>query len=124
MRARRRVNRQREAIGHAVRHTQEFHFAVSDANALARLHRHETIARIDAVLLELRPQKRQRQRAAVDRSVDQRPDVRNAADVIFVAVGQQQRGRSRLALLQIRQVGNQQIDARELRSGKHHARHR
>ena len=91
------------------------------ANALARLNRHEAIAGIDAVLLELRPQERQRQRPAVDRSVDQRPDIGDAADVIFVAMRQQQRGRARLALLQIGQVRNQQVDAGQLRSGEHHA---
>ena len=92
------------------------------AHALARLDRHEAIAGIDAVLLELWPQQRERQRSAVDRSVDQRPDVRHAADVIFMAVRQQQRGRTRLALFEIRQIGDQQIDARQFGSREHHAR--
>ena len=117
-----RVNRQRDAIGHAVRHAQELDLAVADAHALPRLHRHEAIARIDAVLLELRPQQRQRQRRAVDVAFDQRPHVRDAADVIFVAVRQQQRRRPRLALLQVRQIRYQQIDARQFRSGEHDAR--
>ena len=67
--ARRRVNRQRQTVGHAVRDTQELHFTVFDANALARLNRNETIAGIDAMLLEFRTQQRQSQRAAIDRSV-------------------------------------------------------
>ena len=100
-RSRRRMNRQRDAIGHAVRHAQELDLAVADADALARLHGDQPIAGIDAVLFELRPHERQRQRRAVNRTVDERPHIRNAADVIFVAVRQEQRGRPRLALLQV-----------------------
>ena len=98
-RAGRRVNRQRDAVGHAVRDAQELDLAVADANALPRLNGNQPVARIDAVLVELGPQQRERQRRAVHRSVDQRPDVRHAADVILVPVRQEQRGRARLALL-------------------------
>ena len=121
-RSRGRVNRQRDAVGHAVRHAQELDLAVADAHPLPGLNGHEAIARIDAVLLELRAQKRQRQRRPVDISFDQRPHVRNAADVIFMPVRQQQRRRPRLALLQVRQIRYQQIDTRQLRSGEHDTR--
>jgi hypothetical protein len=114
------VNRQRDAVGHAVRDAQEFDLTVSDTHALSGLNRHQTIARIDAVFLELRPQQRERQRCGVNISLDQRPDVRDAADVIFMPMRQQQRRGPRLALLQVRQIGYQQVDARQFRSGEHH----
>ncbi len=117
----RRVHRQRDAIGHAVRDAQELDLAVADAHALARLHRHQAVARIDSMLFELRPQQRERQRRAVHVAFNQRPYVRNAADVVLVAVRQQQRRRPRLALLQVRQIRYQQIDARQFRTREHDA---
>ena len=81
-------------------------------NALSRLNSDQPIAGIDAVLFELRPHERQRQRRAIDRPVDERPHVRHAADMILMTVRQQQRGRTRLALLQIRvRSGISKIDA-------------
>ena len=121
-RARRRMNGHCHAIGHAVRDAQELHFAVAHANALARLNGDEAVAWIDPVLLELRPQERQRQRRRVDRSVDERPEIGNPADVILVPVRQHQRRRPWLALLEIREVRNEQVDPGQFRAGKHHTR--
>ena len=63
-----------------------------DRDAIARPHGVEPIASVDAVLLELRLDERQRQRRAVDRAVDERQHVRHGADVILVAVRQHERG--------------------------------
>ena len=49
-------------------------------------------AGVEAVLLELRLDERERQRRAVDRAVDVRQHVRHRADVILVAVRQHERG--------------------------------
>ena len=119
-RTRRRVQRNRHAVGHAVRHAQKFGFALADAHALPRLHGDEPLARIDAVLFELRAHQRERERRAVHRAIDVRPDIGHGADVIFVAVGQQQSSRPPRELLQIRQIGNHQIDARQFGSAEHH----
>ena len=76
--------------------------------------------RVDAVLLELRLDERQRQRRAVDRSVDERQHVRHAADVILVAVRQHERGGAPF-LLQVGQVRNDPIHAEQLGVREHHA---
>ena len=46
---------------------------------------------VDAVLLELRLDQRQRHRRAVDRAVEERHHVRHGADVVLVAVRQHER---------------------------------
>ncbi len=58
---------------------------------LARLDGDQPVARINSVLFQFRPHQRQRQRRPVDGSIDQRPDVRHTADVIFVSMRQDQR---------------------------------
>ena len=103
----RSVKRERQAVGHAVGHAEEFDFTVSNAHTLPGLDRHKAIAGIDAVLFELRPHERQSQRTAVDGAIDQRPVIGNAADVILVSVRQHECRRAWLALLQVRQVRNQ-----------------
>ncbi len=78
-------------------------------------------APVDAVLLELRLDQRQRQRRAVDRAVDERQHVRHAADVILVAVRQHERGDAPF-LLQVGQIRNDAVDAEQLGVREHHAR--
>ena len=90
----RRVNRQRDAVGHAVRDADELDLERADRHALARPHRDEAVRAVEAVLAQLRLDERQRQRRAVDRAVDVRQHVRHGADVILVAVRQHQ-GRDR-----------------------------
>ncbi len=58
---------------------------------VARLDGLQPIAGVDAVLLELRLDERQRHGRAVDRAVEQRHHVRHGADVILVAVRQHER---------------------------------
>ena len=60
-------------------------------DASARLDRLQPIAGVDAVLFELGLDQRQRHRRAVDRAVEQRQHVRHGADVILVAVREDQR---------------------------------
>jgi hypothetical protein len=73
------------------------------------------------MLLELWPHQRERERRAIDRSIDERPHVRHGANMILVPMREQQRGRSLWKLLEICQVGNEEIDARQLRPGEHDA---
>ena len=81
----------------------------------------DQLAAVDAVLLELRLDHRQRQRRAVDRSVDERQHVRHAADVILVAVRQHEGGDAPF-LLQVREIRDDPIHAEQLRIREHHAR--
>jgi hypothetical protein len=106
----RRVNRHRHAVGDAVRHTQEFDFAVADANPLARPDSDEAFARIDPVFFELGLDQRKRQRGAVHGAVDEGPHIRHPTDVIFVPMREDQRRGPRVALLQVRQIGDEEID--------------
>ena len=69
------------------------------------------------MLLELRPDERQRERRSVDLSVEERHQVRHAADVILVTVRQHQRGHA--PVLQIRQILDDQVHARQLGPGEH-----
>ena len=62
-----------------------------DVDAVARPDRRSASRAVDAVLLELRLDERQRQRRAVDRAVDERQHVRHGADVILVPVRQHER---------------------------------
>ena len=71
----RRVDRERDAVRNAVRDADELDLERSDRDAVVRPDG-DQLAAVDAVLLELRLDQRQRQRRAVDRSVDQRQHVR------------------------------------------------
>jgi len=114
----RRVDRERDAVGHAVRHADELDRERADGDPLARPHG-DQLPSVDAVLLELRLDQRQRQRRGIDRSRNVRQDVRHAADVVFVTVRQHERGGAVL-LLQVRQVGDDPIDAEQFGIREHH----
>ena len=73
------------------------------------------------MLGELRLDERERQRRAVNRSIEVREDVWNAADVIFVPVRQHQRGGASL-LLKVGEVRNDQIHAQQLGIREHDTR--
>ena len=113
---------QRHAVRHAVRDAQELQREVADRDAITRPHGREPVAGIDAVLGQLGFHHRQRQRRAVDRPLDGGQDVRQRPDVIFVAVGENDRRVARRALLDIRDVRDDEIDTEQLRLGKHGAR--
>jgi hypothetical protein len=72
------------------------------------------------VLLQLRLHECERQRRRVDRTVDERHDVRHAADVILVPVRQDEGGGAPF-LLQVREIGDHPIDAEQLGIRKHDA---
>ena len=86
-----RRDRQRHAVGHAVRHADELDRERAHGHALPRLDGLEPVAGIDAVLFELGLDERQRHRRAIDRAVEQLDHVRDGADVILVPVGEDQR---------------------------------
>jgi hypothetical protein len=116
----RRRDCQRDAVGHAVRHADEFDGELPDANALARVHRDEAVARVLPVFLQFRLDQRQRQRRAVDGAVDVAEHVRHGADVVFVPVREDERLQP--VLLQQAQVRDDQIDAKQLRVREHDSR--
>ena len=73
---------------------------------------------LQAVLLQLGFDKGEGERGADDRPADERHHVRHAADVVLVSVREHQRRHAPL-LLQMREIGNDPIDAQLLRVGEH-----
>ena len=64
----RRLNRHRDAVGHAVRHADELDRERADRYRVARLHSHVSRPAHRARALQLRLDQRQRERRAVDRT--------------------------------------------------------
>ncbi len=64
---------------------------------------------------------RQREGRAVNRNVDLAQQKRHRADVIFMAVRQDQCADLVAMLLQIREIGRDDVHAQQFRIGKHHA---
>ena len=92
--AARRVNRDRHAVGHAVRHAQELDRERPDLHAIARPDASQPRLRLAASCSSsFGLDQRQRQRRAVHRPVEVRQHVRHGADVILVPVRQHQRRR-------------------------------
>ncbi len=116
-RAGRRVDRQRHAVRHAVRHADELDLERPDRDGLARLHRHQPPARLG---IELRLEKRQRQRRAVHRPVHVRQHVGHGADVVLVPVRQHEGLHTPRVLLQVREVRDDQVHARQVGFREHH----
>ena len=65
---------------------------------------------------------RQRERGAVNRHVQLRKQKRNAADVVFMAVRQDQAADHLPVFLQVGEIGRDDVDAQQFRIGKHHSR--
>ena len=72
------------------------------------------------VLLQAAFHQRQRESGAVDRHVDFGEEKRSGPDVILVAVRQDKGANHLPVVLQVRQVGHDQVDAQQLSFGKHH----
>ncbi len=115
----RRLDGQRDAVGHAVRHAQELERERADRDALPRLDPDQPSRRLLAERLELALDQRERERRAVDRPLDVGQYVSDRADVVLVPVSKDQR-RDR-ELLERPEVGDDQIDAEQLRLGKRDA---
>ena len=118
--ASRRVNRHGQAVRHAVRHTKELHPNGANRVRIARAHREQPVRMVDAVLVQLRPHKCQRQLARQHRARNPVEHMCNGADVILVAVSQHQRPDASLPRVQYRQVRDNQVDPEQLRFGEHH----
>ena len=75
----------------------------------------------DPVLLQLQRHQAQRQTGAVDRGLDLLQHVGQRADVVLVAVGQEDAADFLLVLDEVRHVGDHQIHAVHVALGKAHA---
>ncbi len=117
--AERRVNRQRDAVRHAVGHADELDGQRSDVHPIAGAHGVQ-LDPVVAVLAEFRFDHRERQRRRVDRALEQAHHVRDAANVILVSVRQDER-RHGPPLLQVGQIGNDSIHPQQFGVREHHA---
>ena len=113
---------ERHAVRHAVRDPDELDGEWADGHGLARFDGLQSVACVDAVLFELRLDERQRHRRPVDRAVEVRQHVRHRADVILVAVGEDERLDLASSRLEVREVGDDQVDAELIGIRKHDAR--
>ena len=93
----------------------------ADRQLVARLEREQRVV-VELVLLDLVAQQAARERARVDgdaRELGQ--DVRQAADVVLVGVGDEERPDLVAVLLEVRHVGHDEVDAEHLLVGEHQA---
>src|SRR4029453_1115424 len=86
-RANRRVDRQRQAIRHAVRDAEKLDSKRAGPNRLSWRDRAQPAARVDAMLLELRLDERERETRAVDGTGHAVDDVRDCAAGVLVEIG-------------------------------------
>ncbi len=105
-----------------MRDADEFDLEGADVVAIARLDRHQTVRRFEAVFVQLGLNEGEGQRRAVRRSLDERQHVGNRADVVLVPMREDQRLDLPAPRLEVREIGNDQIDAEQIGLGKHRAR--
>ena len=106
-----------DAVRHAVRDAQELDLEGADLDDVLRPDGPEGVVG-EIVFVQLGADERQRQRRAVDRTIDVRQQVGDGPDVVFVPVREHERGDA--ALLQVGEVGNDEVDAEELDVGERH----
>ena len=92
---------------------------------------HQTVARLDGlelglvqhfVLFQTPFDQRQSERGAVDGNVQLGEQKRDAADVVFVPVRQDQATHVLRVLLQVREIGRDDVHAHQFGVREHHAR--
>jgi hypothetical protein len=116
----RRRDRQGDGANNRVGDVDEFDLKRSDIDDLLRLDLDEPGLLLQVVLLQPAVDQSERKGGAVDRNVDLGKEVRDGADVVFVAVREDDRPDVLLQFLEVRQVGHDQVDAEQLGVGEHH----
>src|SRR6266566_8248414 len=118
----RRADRERDAIDRAVSDADEFDFIRSDLDApagenFAQRNFVEQGGFFEALLYQSESEPR-----AVDGHVEIPQNIGQCADVVLMTVREDDGADARAVLLQIRNVGNDKINAQKLRLREHHAR--
>src|SRR5712692_226550 len=116
------ADRQRHAINGAVRDRDELDFVRPNLHEAAGENFTKCGRLEEARFFETFLDERQREARSVNRYVQIAQNVRQRADVVFVAVSQDDGAHVRAVLLQIGGVGNDEVDAEELGFREHHAR--
>ena len=116
----RRLDREREAVEHAVRDADRVHAEGADLHGLAGPERPQI--RLDPALHEPTPREAEREPAAVDGHRRRLERVGERADVVLVPVREQDAAHPAAALGEVLEVGNDRVDPRHLRGGEEHPR--
>ena len=114
------MNRNRDAVRHAVGDAQELDRERADLHTISRLDADEPRLPGRVVVFELVLDQRERQRRPVHGALEIGQHVGHGADMVLVAVRQHERRDP--VLLQLPQVGDDQIDPEQFRLREHHAR--
>ena len=119
--ASRRLEEHAERTRDGVVHREEVDHEIADLHLVARIDLAQL--RLDAMLLEFTLDKAERHLRAVNRNLlgEVLHEVRQAARMVFVAVGNDDAAKLVLILEYIRVVGKNEVDARMVIVGKHEA---
>ena len=120
--AKRRADGQRHAIQRAVGYGNEFDFEWADFDRAAGQDFAQRGGIEQARFFHALFHERQREARSVQRNIQIAKNVRQRADVIFMAVRQHNRANLRPVLLEVGNVRNDQVDAQKLGLREHHAR--
>ena len=104
-----------------MRDVNELDLERPDVDGLLRLDLDQPRFLFEVVLFQAPLHQGQRERRAVDRHVDLGEEVGHGADVVLVAVRQNEGAHLRLVLLEVGEVGHDHIDAQQFGVGEHHA---
>src|SRR5215471_1796023 len=119
--AERRGDGDRDRAHDRVRDMDELDFERPDFDGELGLDLDEIGLAFKIVFLEAALDERERECRAVDGHVDFSKKVRHGADVVFMAVREDERANLTDVLLEKSQVGHHQVDAEQLGIGEHHA---
>jgi len=117
----RRCDRQPDTVGYAVRHPDELQLHIADVEGAARLYPVHLDSGEKTVLGQPSPRQAECQRRGINWYVDFFQQIREAPDVIFVPVSQNQGANLVLVVGEIPQFGNDKVDTEKIVLGKHEA---
>src|SRR6267142_1514732 len=120
--AERRADRQRNAVHRAVRHGNKFNLERANLHEPAGNHFAQRGGFQQSRFIQAFFHQRQREPRPIHGNIEVAQNIRQRADVIFMAVRQHDRAYMSTILLQIRSVRYDQVDAEQFRFRKHHAR--
>ena len=119
--AERRGNSDGDRGDDRVRDVDEFDLERTEFNPVSRLDGIQADAGEHVVLFQTPLHQRQSERRTIHRNVYLADEKRNRADVVFMAVGQDQTAHHLAMLLQIGEVRRHDIHAQEFRIREHHS---
>ena len=115
------ADRQPAAVDDGVGDPKELHLEDAGRHLIPRLHHPQVRALVQVVLFELFPDKTEGERRAVDGGSEVREHEGEGADMVLVAVGEEDPAHPVGPFEQVGDVGDDQVDAEHVRLGEHEA---